>query len=609
MPKSTYTVKEVAGMLGFSTNTVYKYLENGSIKSVRLGLEGRFRIPANEVDRLLHERGKKLSDFDADHLTTPTNFPSIFDWMIAFMSIGIGFSQFVNPVYINSLATISTLVPFINTICILLIVGGIFLLGFDMFRLKENSTIPALKVGIGILYLILGGVFLSRGSVVAVGYLSLSLTLVISAFKRIQSYYQFLIFVNILCLLIGIFYVVHPESFGPFNPARFVSISKDVFSISWILFFGIFLFTSYKAYQKNTIFIWVTNSLVGVISYIYAIVAFANGFWGSAVFGIILGTFSFLFPVVGESSFFQTAKQKESRICFFWLLGAFIAGSFILRMVNISFQRTILSGMEKEAETAAIITKNFIDSNISKLEASQEPGHLALYLDNEENIPISYFDEELKQIFVMSDSSFARIIVVNNKGKIIDTYPYYLRSQDAYISDREYFTNPASTGDVYVSGLVQPRFPGINPSILISPPVTREDGRFMGVVIASVNLIELQKQIEKITPKSRLLTITDSENYYIISSGIQSAVVTVFEEDFQDPSTINTELAVGYNDEGVLEFRASKKVDGYDWNVQITQPQSAAMKSFSLIGFGVFMFFIVFTVGTLVFIMFLKRSK
>ena len=54
-----YTVKEVARLLGFSTNTIYKYLDQGKIKSTRLGEEGRFRIPQREVAKLLGLKGAK----------------------------------------------------------------------------------------------------------------------------------------------------------------------------------------------------------------------------------------------------------------------------------------------------------------------------------------------------------------------------------------------------------------------------------------------------------------------------------------------------------------------------------------------------------------------
>ncbi len=101
MPKKTYTVKEVAKLLGFSTNTVYKYLDDGSIQAVRLGEEGRFRIPESEVERLLQEKGRSLSDVN----TTPAinkdgvsesslaikDTPKLFDWFVYFMSISLGF--------------------------------------------------------------------------------------------------------------------------------------------------------------------------------------------------------------------------------------------------------------------------------------------------------------------------------------------------------------------------------------------------------------------------------------------------------------------------------------------------------------------------------------
>src|SRR3990172_2202327 len=42
--KRFYTVKEASEILGFSTNTVYKYLDEGKLKGVRIG-QGRFKIP------------------------------------------------------------------------------------------------------------------------------------------------------------------------------------------------------------------------------------------------------------------------------------------------------------------------------------------------------------------------------------------------------------------------------------------------------------------------------------------------------------------------------------------------------------------------------------
>lgn len=51
---SIYTVKEAAKILGFSTNTVYKYLSEGRLKAARGELEqGRFRIPHQAIEEFL----------------------------------------------------------------------------------------------------------------------------------------------------------------------------------------------------------------------------------------------------------------------------------------------------------------------------------------------------------------------------------------------------------------------------------------------------------------------------------------------------------------------------------------------------------------------------
>jgi excisionase family DNA binding protein len=55
---ATYTVKEVADILGYSTNSIYTFLKEKRIKGVRVG-KGRFRIPHHELDRLLEMAGMK----------------------------------------------------------------------------------------------------------------------------------------------------------------------------------------------------------------------------------------------------------------------------------------------------------------------------------------------------------------------------------------------------------------------------------------------------------------------------------------------------------------------------------------------------------------------
>ena len=51
--KRFYSVKEAANILGVSTNTIYKYLDEGSLKGKRLSGRGRFKIPHSEISPYL----------------------------------------------------------------------------------------------------------------------------------------------------------------------------------------------------------------------------------------------------------------------------------------------------------------------------------------------------------------------------------------------------------------------------------------------------------------------------------------------------------------------------------------------------------------------------
>ncbi|KKS18568.1 MAG: Methyl-accepting chemotaxis sensory transducer with Cache sensor [Candidatus Woesebacteria bacterium GW2011_GWA1_41_7] len=607
MPKSIYTVKEVAELLGFSTNTVYKYLDDGSIKAVRLGTEGRFRIPASEVDKLLQERGGNPQKMKVTSFDQGQEFPGVFDWFIGFLSIGIGLSQFIYPIYFFTNANLAGIAPFVDVICVLLLISGILLLGFDIFNIGKNNRRSSLDIIIGVLYLILTGIFVFQNYVVAFGYLSLSLILLMSALKKISSYSRYLIFINVLCFLVGVAYILSPESLRALNISAITAFSKNTYIFIWMIFFGLVLLSSYLAYRKNIVFIRLIAVIVGITSFVYAILSFTGGFWGSAVFGIILGSFSMIFPVTDRFDFFRNRNKKESAIGFVWLVVIFLTGSLILRAIHVSLQRSVLAEMENEAETASVITKDFIDRNISILKTSVESGDLANALS--EGGAVGDLDRELKKMFLLSNNFFARVIVTDNHGKVLDTYPFYLQSQNVDLSDRDHFIQPAVTGDIYISGLIQPKSSGVSPSVLISSPIFDNNDKFLGVAIASVNLLELQKQLKRAgSDETGMLSLVDSQGNYVLNPGLQKTITSALSEKSGDTSARRVGLTVDYNSDGILEFRASKEVEEYGWKVFVTKPRSMAMKTYSSMGFGIFLFFMMFTTGSLIFAVYLRTE-
>ncbi|KKT83268.1 MAG: hypothetical protein UW80_C0018G0019 [Microgenomates group bacterium GW2011_GWC1_44_9] len=59
-------VNEAARLLGYSRNSIYGFLKDGDIKSVRIG-KGKFRIPQSEIDRFVGG-GEKSVDYARDDM-------------------------------------------------------------------------------------------------------------------------------------------------------------------------------------------------------------------------------------------------------------------------------------------------------------------------------------------------------------------------------------------------------------------------------------------------------------------------------------------------------------------------------------------------------------
>ncbi len=67
--KKFYSVKEASKILGVSTNTIYKYLDEGSLKGKRLNNRGRFKIPFSEIAPYLAEEAPAAAKKTGDKLT------------------------------------------------------------------------------------------------------------------------------------------------------------------------------------------------------------------------------------------------------------------------------------------------------------------------------------------------------------------------------------------------------------------------------------------------------------------------------------------------------------------------------------------------------------
>jgi excisionase family DNA binding protein len=112
MPNYIYNVKQAAKILGLSTNTTYKYLNEGRIKAARGHARGTFIITAKSLENFL---GDKLPENSSNETPSP----------IADHQTGLKDVETVIEVTPPALATKVTRI--LITACLLLIVADIIL--------------------------------------------------------------------------------------------------------------------------------------------------------------------------------------------------------------------------------------------------------------------------------------------------------------------------------------------------------------------------------------------------------------------------------------------------------------------------------------------------
>ena len=265
--------------------------------------------------------------------------------------------------------------------------------------------------------------------------------------------------------------------------------------------------------------------------------------------------------------------------------------------------------MGKRVEVASSITKNFMDAKISVLSAFLDDKDLPTLLANGK--PNGTLDAKLKQIYLSSNNSFVRVVVTDKTGTIIDTYPFYLQSQNLNISERDYFKVPAETGKVFITDLVKPKSQGIGPSVLISFPITDDNGKFLGILLGSIDTSELQKRLETLNSDDiGSFSVTDSKGNYILNPDPQDVVAIAPPGSFSMKALSGESGAeIAYGRDGVLKFAAYDKIDTYGWGIVASQPLSSALKMYSLMSFAAFLFFIMATVGSVTLVMFLRKNK
>ncbi len=606
--KKTYTVKDIAGLLGFSTNTVYKYLDEGKIKSTRFGKEGRFRIPEREVAKLLQEsRGieRPIGDY------SKTGAPGYFDWFIGFLSMGLGFSQFIFPAYSLMVQT-AGFVFFLQLIHILLFMFGLALVLSDIFDIKGRNLHKIVHIVLATLLLTTAAILFYTGIVPdSIGYFVAAVIVFITVFARINGENRFLIYLNMLLALTGLGVIIFPKAFFVSTIIQVTAFNIAVFAVLWVIAEVVLISLSFRTVKYGGLYLKIISFGTAFFSLVYSTFVFTNGFWGRAVYCAILASFAVILPFAGHFESFSIKSKKEMTICFIWLLGLFFVGSIALFFIYHSFESFMLSELANRANTADDVLTTFMVGNESKVSTFAKDEGLISLMRNQKNLDVSAADTRLKQFYLVSSGTLRRVILVDKNGVIRDTYPFNLSSQNLDISNRDYFKAGKSGSDVSVTGIMQPSSPGIPPAVLITAPILDANGSFLGVLTGSADLVELTRKIKQIEFGDRgKFILADSSKNYIIPPAPDKILSKAPADSFVSKA-VDGESGSGkyYNSEGFLSYAAYRQAEKYGWGLVAEEPLSDVFKTYSITGFVIFLVFLISGVGSMVLTIYLGKKK
>jgi len=613
--KKYYTVKEVAKLLGFSTNTVYKYLDESKIKSVRLGEEGRFRIPADEVNKFAPEEVITPSPVSKNGLTElglsrNLNAPSLFDWFTSILAISLGAVEFLFPVYSLN----PSFLHYLGVIKILkaaLVVFGVLLVSQDIFEAKKKTWHKILHILLSLNFVAIAVILILIGQLAhSVDYSIIAVVLLVTTFWKINEYIKFVIYINLITIFSGIFALLQSRVAGSDLFLDWILQNNVIFLIVWMLIVIATLVCGFLAIKKQKGVALVFCLCVSLASLAFSVITFSSGSWERSVLLVVIASFSLLFPYWSVFENYTLKSKRQLSFAYFWLSAFFVVGFLTLFIVNKNFESQVLTEVQKRLDTAANYVDDFVSDGETKVMVFSQDGQLNSLITEGKNKPEDY-ESVLKEFFMSSSGAFRRIVYVNKKGTEVSTYPVLSSAIGVDISARDYFTGPKSGDKIFNSGIIQPSVPGVPPAVLISAPILSPSGEFLGTITGSVDLSNLADKLGQIKfGQNGNFELIDSKKYYILNPD-PSKIMTSVKAETADLAAVNgfSGTIIAYDSSGELSLQAYKPVTTLKWGLVAQQPYSDAFAAYNIVGFVVFLISVISGFVSLILIIHFSKNK
>ncbi len=580
MPK-TYTVKEVADILGYSTNSIYTFLKENRIKGIRVG-RGRFRIPEDELSRILHLSKKTENtgiivapttisepitsapiqtepstvfqapaETEIPHVPVPqatepvllptpkhevlrektrqASLPNIFDWFVGLGAIvsGVGLFLFNQSNEVNG----GMIAPYLSSLRIILIAVGL--------GVVVSNLVTHMRVWRRIFFVLLAlAAFGSVWSFIriqdydgamvygAMGFMvAVNAVLDLDGIDSILSYLTFLLVGIVVLLLVGT-NVAHVQEF-----IKMFGLTNTTAAFLLAVVAGTNLVMYWIGYRHRSVLFWIGALVTGGCCFAAAVWYGNLEYWSRSMYFIVLGYFAMLTPL--WPSMLERVTSAHDRAMVHVFLGRVSVIIIIAVFAIYEVQQTLWVQKQREFHNqlgvASLLLQHGFTTVKEVLTTTSLNTDLVIAAQKKDLNTINKF----AKVVYESHSYIRRIIVLDAEGNGIALYPYGTFDQEN-LSFRDYFIAVRNTRQPYTSSVFESMADQAHRQVVsISVPLISDKNDFVGVLSASVDLDQLNLELQQMADQrnGEVFTVVDTKGNYVLNNDMSMVGRSIAADD------------------------------------------------------------------------------
>lgn len=526
MPK-TYTVKDVADILGYSTNSIYTFLKEKRIKGVRVG-KGRFRIPEEELSRVLHlskqtQKGPNvpvvapltMTQLDGSTIGVPTDNAivdenigkwlgtwngrmNLFDWFIAGVSILIAAAIILVPQMVGNIWGTAYDVWFMP-VSVAFGFAGIGLILVNFFSLIHDTAVwrKLFLVILACSYLGFAYVQWVTGNPASMYiFLVLGLSVVAAALWSLTDVSALMLMGFGFAVVTPIIVFYYPQSVWMPWIANLSFIQQTAFLVVWLLGWIVGLVVVWWISGRgNLFFAAVLSAVMSVVVVAFAIYHIEHFRIASSLLMILAAIMLLILP------FWRSMQQavKRGKILAFGayatILMIFIIDIGVFTMVEQSMLASTSVEMGNRLTYARDELSNYFTVSTRSLESVANNSEFVTSVEKSDQVTGIGM---LRSIFEGS-GVIRKLEVLDATGQLVWSYPGGAVVQRVNNGFRDYFIQVMDKKMTYVSDVITSDTTGNTPSMVIATPVFNKKKDVIAVLVGNLDINVLQLELGKIS--------------------------------------------------------------------------------------------------------------